>query len=83
MAPSRLVECHQCDDRRRRLRAALVCREDEDTPKHVLCCPALMDTRHRLLGTICLEMEEVRSGDIVGALGAAHRSLQSRSSTSQ
>ncbi|XP_043199156.1 uncharacterized protein LOC122368902 [Amphibalanus amphitrite] len=57
---------------------------EADTPQHVLLrCPALMATRHRLLGSINPDLEEVRSGAIVAALGAAHRSLQSRTATSQ
>ncbi|XP_043219375.1 uncharacterized protein LOC122380354 [Amphibalanus amphitrite] len=52
--------------------------------RHVLLrCPALMATRHRLLGSINPDLEEVRSGAIVAALGAAHRSLQSLTATSQ
>ena len=42
-----------------------------------------MGTRHRLMATINPNMEKVRSGSIVVALGAAHRSLQSRTATSQ
>ena len=56
-----------------------MCREEADTPGHVLLrCPALMRTRLRLLGTISPTLEEVRSAVVVAALGAAHRSLQSR-----
>ncbi|XP_043215485.1 uncharacterized protein LOC122378438 [Amphibalanus amphitrite] len=57
---------------------------EADTPQHVLLrCPVLMATRHRLLGSINPDLEEVRSGAIVAALGAAHRSLQSLTATSQ
>ncbi|KAF0287014.1 hypothetical protein FJT64_014494 [Amphibalanus amphitrite] len=84
LAPSRLAGCEQCDDQHCRAALCPVCREEADTPQHVLLrCPALMATRHRLLGSINPDLEEVRSGAIVAALGAAHRSLQSRTATSQ
>ncbi|KAF0311097.1 putative RNA-directed DNA polymerase from transposon BS [Amphibalanus amphitrite] len=84
LAPSRLAGCEQCDDQHCRAALCPVCREEADTPQHVfLRCPALMATRHRLLGSINPDLEEVRSGAIVAALGAAHRSLQSRTATSQ
>ena len=78
--PSRL--CQQCPDMHCGAAVCVVCREEADTPQHILLrCPALMRTRHRLLGTICPNMEDVRSAATVAALAAAYRSLQSRSAT--
>ena len=60
----------------------ILCQEEADTPEHILLkCPALMHTRFRLLGSILPSTEDVRSGDVVAALGAAYRSLQSRTAT--
>ena len=59
-----------------------VCREEANTPGHVLLrCPALMRTRFRLLGAIAPSPEDMRSDDVVAALGAAHRTLQSLAAT--
>ena len=57
----------------------MACREEADTPHHILLrCPALMATRHRLLGTISPSAEDARSAAAMAALAAAFRSLQSR-----
>ena len=78
--PSR--DCVQCRDRRCNAARCTVCREEADTPGHILLrCPALMRLRHRLLGNINPSPEETRSGDIVAALGAAYRTLQSHTAT--
>ena len=59
-----------------------LCQEEADTPEHVLRrCPALMGLRHRLTGTISPSTLEVRSSEVVAALAAANRSLQSRLAT--
>ena len=80
LSPSR--HCDQCEDQRCNAALCAVCREEADTPRHVLLrCPALMGTRYRLLGSIQPSPEDVRSSVIVAALGAAHRSLQSRLAT--
>ena len=43
----------QCPDTHCRAALCVVCREEADTPRHILLrWPALMGTRHRLLGTI-------------------------------
>ena len=78
--PSR--QCEQCPSRRCDAARCVVCREEADTPQHVLIrCPALIRTRHRLLGTISPGMEDVRGAEVVAALAAAYRTLQSRSAT--
>ena len=74
--------CAQCSDPRCSAALCPVCREEADTPEHVLLrCPALMSTRMRTLGTIMPRMEDVRAAAPVAALGAAHRTLQSRLAT--
>ena len=79
-APSRQSE--RCENPRCNAALCAVCREEADTPGHVLLrCPALMRTRHLLLGTISPTMEEVRSDAAVASLGTAYRFLQSRIAT--
>ena len=74
--------CDRCEDKRYPAALCLFCREEADTSEHVLLhCLALMGTRFRQLGTIAPSLEDMRDGAIVAALGAAHRSLQSRSAT--
>ena len=78
--PSR--SCAQCSDPDCRVGWCPICREEADTPRHILSrCPALMGTRLRLLGCINPTLEDLRSGGVVAALAAAARSLQSRSAT--
>ena len=79
-APSRA--CDRCEHKSCPAALCPVCREEADTPEHVLLrCPALMRTRFRLLGSIAPSMEDVRDDAIVAALGSAHRTLQSRTAT--
>ncbi|XP_043205423.1 uncharacterized protein LOC122372368 [Amphibalanus amphitrite] len=78
------VECPGCNDHGCRAGRCPVCREEADTPGHVLLrCPALMNLRFRLLGTIHPSHEEIRSADVVAALAAATRRLQSREASRQ
>ena len=59
-----------------------LCREAADTPRHVLReCPALMVRRHQLVGNISPDLAMLRSEDVVAALAAAVRTLQSRMAT--
>lgn len=75
-------ECDQCSDKACRAGRCIVCREEADTPEHILLhCPALMGVRLRHLGSIYPTPEEVRSSGVVAALGAAARHLQSREAT--
>ena len=77
-----LIDCEGCTDMECAAALCTVCREEADTPAHILLrCPALMHTRLRLLGTILPTVEDVRSAEVVAALGAAYRSLQSRTAT--
>ena len=79
-APTR--DCDWCEDKRCPAALCLVCREEADTPEHILLrCPALIATRFRRLGTIVLSLEDVRGDDVVAALGASYRSLLSRTAT--
>ena len=78
--PSR--QCAQCNDPRCRATWCRLCREGPDTPAHILLkCPALMATRHRILGSINPRVEEMRRSDIVAALTGVARRLQSRPAT--
>ena len=75
-------ECQQCDSKSCRSGWCAACKEEADTPGHILLrCPALMGTRLRHLGNINPTEEEVRSSGVVAALGAAARYLQSREAT--
>ena len=75
-------ECQGCNDLHCRAGWCLLCREEADTPEHILLrCPALMGLRLRLTGHIHPTLEEARRDDVVAALGAAARSLQSREAT--
>ena len=56
-----------------------LCREEAETPRHVLLrCPAHMRLRFRLTSNINPNPEEVRGSEVVTALVAARRRLQSR-----
>ncbi|KAF0295049.1 hypothetical protein FJT64_007383 [Amphibalanus amphitrite] len=55
------------------------CGEEADTPDHVLLrCPALMNARLRIFGTIFPSLSDVRRDDAVAALARVARYLQSR-----
>ena len=79
-------QCAQCNGARRDARPprceagwCRACGEEVDTPDHVLLrCPALMVTRHRLFGTIFPAMSDVRRDDVLAAMAAVARHLQSR-----
>jgi len=71
---------HQCDQSSASWRR--LCREEPDTSEHVLLrCPALTNSRHRLLGTIAPRPAEVWSRSAVVFLVGTFRSLQSRLAT--
>ena len=75
-------DCRQCSDSGCPAGRCIVCREEADTPHHILLrCPALMERRLRRLGTICPTPQEVRDDGEVAALAAAMRALQSRLAT--
>ena len=79
-APS--PDCMQCSSKECPAARCAVCKEEADTPEHILLrCPALMGTRLRHLGNILPSNEDVRSSGVVAALGAAARYLQSRQAT--
>jgi len=78
--PSR--ECLKCDSLRCRGGWCRICREEADTPEHVLLrCPPLMIRRERLTGSIHPDPTEVRGSNVVAALAAASRTIQSRLAT--
>lgn len=73
------ADCPGCNDTGCPAGLCPVCREEADTPRHVLLrCPALMSARFRWTGSIHPTCEEARSTDYVAAMGAATRRLQSR-----
>ncbi|KAF0306566.1 putative RNA-directed DNA polymerase from transposon BS [Amphibalanus amphitrite] len=72
-------ECAQCSDRGCRAGWCRACGEEADTPDHVLLrCPALMNARLRIFGTIFPSLSDVRRDDAVAALARVARYLQSR-----
>ncbi|KAF0295398.1 Gag-Pol polyprotein [Amphibalanus amphitrite] len=76
------VRCEQCNNHGCPAAQCPICKEEADTPRHVLArCPALMGTRMRVLGSIHPHLMDLRDDDVVAALAAAARSLQSRSAT--
>ena len=75
-------ECAQCSDAHCRASWCRLCREEPDTPAHILQrCPALMATRHRLTGNINPRTEEVRDCEYVAAVAKTARRLQSHPAT--
>ncbi|XP_043207002.1 uncharacterized protein LOC122373221 [Amphibalanus amphitrite] len=75
-------DCAGCENKRCPAARCELCREEADTPAHVLMrCPALMNSRFRVFGSIHPTHEDLRSNDEVATLGAAFVSLQSRLAT--
>ena len=61
--------CAGCPDVGCPAAVCLVCREEADTPEHVLLrCPCLAGARLRLFGTICVDPVRLRDGGAVAAL---------------
>ena len=72
--------CRQCRDINCDAAKCPLCGEKADTPRHILLtCPGMMGVRLRIpaIGNILPTVEEVRRGDVVAALAAAFRTLQS------
>ena len=64
--------CAGCSARTCPAARCIVCREEADSPGHILLrCPSLAGTRLRLLGTIYPPPEAMRDADVVAALAAA------------
>ena len=73
--------CQQCRNTDCEAARCPLCGEEADTPRHILLsCPGLMGVRLRLpaIGNILPTPDEVRRSDVVAALTAAFRALQSR-----
>ena len=71
--------CSQCDDAACPAGLCLVCREESDTPAHVLLrCPCLCGPRLRALGNIYASASDLRSDDVVAALAAGYAAHKSR-----
>ena len=65
--------CRQCDKHDCKAAYCRVCREERDTPEHVLLrCPCLAGTRLRLFGTIHPEATRLRGGGDVAALARGY-----------
>ncbi|KAF0296692.1 Ribonuclease H [Amphibalanus amphitrite] len=61
--------CQQCEDLKCPAALCLVCREEADTPEHVLLhCPCLAGMRLRLFGNIHPDATRLRDGEAVAAL---------------
>ncbi|KAF0299195.1 hypothetical protein FJT64_000368 [Amphibalanus amphitrite] len=61
--------CQQCEDLKCPAALCLVCREEADTPEHVLLhCPCLAGMRLRLFGNIHPDATRLRDGGAVAAL---------------
>ena len=75
------TSCQQCRNTECEAARCPLCGEEADTPRHILMtCPGLMGVRLRLpaVGNILPTTEEIRRSDVVAALTAAFRALQSR-----
>ena len=73
--------CAQCRDLLCEAARCPLCGEEADTPRHILLtCPGLMGVRLRTpaVGNILPTPDEVWRSDVVAALVAAFRALQSR-----
>ena len=65
--------CAGCSDGDCPASRCLVCREEADSPAHVLLrCPCLAGTRLRLLGSIHPPPQAMRDADVVVALAAGY-----------
>ena len=74
--------CAGCSDLGCPAALCRVCREEADTPRHILLrCPALCGTRLRTLGCIHAIPKDLQRDDVVAALAAGYRFLQSRLAT--
>ena len=64
-------ECEQCNNKGCPAALCTVCREEADTPEHVLLrCPSLAGTRLRLGGNIHLDKQQLRDDGLVAALAS-------------
>ena len=65
--------CTGCRERDCPAALCLVCREEVDSPEHVLLrCPCLAGVRLRLLGSIHASPKDMRDPEVVAALAAAY-----------
>ena len=73
------ADCMQCSDKRCPAALCAVCREEADTPEHVMLrCPSLAGARLRLTGSIHVDPTQLRDADLVAALVAGyHRHRES------
>ena len=66
-------DCQQCGDLACPAALCRVCREEPDTPEHVMLrCPCLAGTRLRIFGTIHPETRQLRDGGAVAALARGY-----------
>ena len=69
-----VAACPQCAEKRCPAALCAVCREEADTPEHILLrCPALAGTRLRLSGSIHLDPSQLRDAGVVAALVASYQ----------
>ncbi|KAF0306403.1 Ribonuclease H [Amphibalanus amphitrite] len=66
--------CPGCPEKDCPAARCIVCKEEADTPEHVLLrCPSLAGLRLRLLGNIHVDPAQLRDGDVVAALARGFR----------
>ena len=66
--------CPGCPEKGCPAARCIVCKEEADTPEHVLLrCPSLTGLRLRLLGNIYVEPAQLCDGDVVAALARGFR----------
>ena len=75
-------DCTGCADPHFPAALCRVCREEADTPRHVLLrCPSLCGRRLRILGSIHAQAPDMTQDDVVASLASGFRSLWSRLAT--
>ena len=74
--------CNQCREKACAAGLCMMCREEADTPDHVLMrCPCLARARFLTLGNIHGEPSHLRRDDVVASLAAGYIDFQSRTAT--
>ena len=69
--------CQGCPDPRCPAAECAVCKEEADTPEHILLrCPCLSGLRLKLTGNIFMRETQLQSGDVVAALARGFRHHQ-------
>ena len=73
------ANCQSCNDTECPAALCRVCKEEADTPRHILLrCPCLCGPRLHSLGNIFGEPQQLQRDDVVADLAAGYRSFRSR-----